>query len=156
MRSLVAFVSGLVFGLGLLLAGMFDPAKIVSFLDVAGHWDPSLALVLFAAVATAFPAFRIAARRSRALSGARMALPATTRIDARLVVGSGLFGLGWGLSGFCPGPAVVAMVIEPFSVAPFLLGMVAGMVTFEWREKRLATHLAAAGASTPSPEPVKE
>jgi len=138
MKTVVAFLSGLLFGFGLLLGGMSDPAKIVSFLDITGQWDPSLALVLFAAVATAFPAFRIARGRVRSLLGAPMALPDATRIDARLVAGSVLFGLGWGISGLCPGPAVVAMVMDPFAVGPFVLGMLLGLVAFEIKERRRA------------------
>lgn len=138
MKTVVAFLSGLLFGFGLLLAGMSDPARIVSFLDITGQWDPSLALVLFTAVATAFPAFRIARGRTRSLLGEPVALPDATRIDARLATGSALFGLGWGLSGFCPGPAVVAMVLEPFGVGPFVLGMLLGLVAFEINERRRA------------------
>ena len=143
MKNIVAFACGLLFGLGLLLAGMSDPARIVAFLDVTGRWDPSLALVLLAAIATAFPAFQVARRRTRALLGDPMALPDARRIDARLVAGSVLFGLGWGIAGLCPGPAVVAMVLDPFAVGPFLLGMLVGMVAFERYQRRRALHSAA-------------
>ena len=138
MRSLAAFASGLLFGLGLLVSGMADPAKVLSFLDVGGRWDPSLALVMVAAVAVAFPAFRFARGRPRALLDVPMALPPAGRIDGRLLAGSAIFGIGWGLAGFCPGPAIVAFVVDHRAAAPFLVGMVTGMAAFEALERRRA------------------
>lgn len=107
LRSLVALVVGLVFGLGLILSGMANPAKVLGFLDVSGAWDPSLALVMVGAIVTAFLPFRIAARRTTSLNGAPMRLPSQGHIDRPLIVGSLLFGVGWGLAGICPGPGIV-------------------------------------------------
>jgi uncharacterized membrane protein YedE/YeeE len=140
MMSLVSFACGLLFGLGLLVSGMADPAKVLSFLDMAGRWDPSLVLVMAAAVAVALPAFRAARRLARPWVATTMRLPAAARVDARLLGGSVLFGAGWGLAGFCPGPALVALALEPWRAAPFALGMLGGMGTFEaverWRARR--------------------
>jgi len=122
------------------VSGMTDPAKVLTFLDLAGHWDPSLALVMAAAVAVAFPAFRIVRGRPLSLLGAPVALPPTRPVDARLLAGSALFGAGWGLAGFCPGPAVVALVLDPPGVWPFLLGMLLGMAVFEAVDRSTARH----------------
>jgi len=105
----VALVSGLLFGIGLLASGMTDPGKVQAFLDVAGAWDPSLAFVMGGAMAVAAIGFALAARRGRTWSGGVAQLPDTRRIDARLVAGGLLFGAGWGLAGFCPGPALVVL-----------------------------------------------
>lgn len=130
LSSLLPLVSGLLFGFGLLVAGMTNPAKVQAFLDLAGAWDPSLAFVMAAAVAVALPAFRWARRRPRAWSGAPLQLDLPTRIDTRLLAGAALFGVGWGASGFCPGPAVVALatggdagVAALFFVPAMLAGM---------------------------------
>ena len=109
MASLFAFVAGLVFGLGLIVAGMVNPAKILGFLDLAGKWDPSLALVMAGAIAVGLAAFAIARRRIVSALGLPMQLPSASTLDARLVSGSLVFGIGWGLAGFCPGPAIVAL-----------------------------------------------
>src|ERR1700760_1746619 len=109
MRTALAWVAGLVFGLGLLLSGMADPAKVLGFLDLAGAWDPSLMFVMGGAVGVGVVAFAAARRRTRSLLGEPMQLPTATAVDRRLVVGALLFGAGWGLAGFCPGPAVVAL-----------------------------------------------
>ena len=128
MRELMALSSGLVFGLGLILGGMTDPGKVKGFLDVAGAWDPSLALVMGGAIAAGVFAFAAARRRSRSWSGDRMDIPANRVIDARLIAGGVLFGTGWGLGGFCPGPALVAMSAGLGSAAVFVIAMLAGMV----------------------------
>ncbi len=128
MRELMALSSGLVFGLGLILGGMTDPGKVKGFLDVAGAWDPSLALVMGGAIAVGVFAFAAARRRSRSWSGDRMDIPANRVIDARLIAGGVLFGAGWGLGGFCPGPARVAMSAGLGSAAVFVIAMLAGMV----------------------------
>ena len=128
MRELMALSSGLVFGLGLILGGMTDPGKVKGFLDVAGAWDPSLALVMGGAIAVGVFAFAAARRRSLSWSGDRMDIPATRVIDARLIAGGVLFGTGWGLGGFCPGPALVAMSAGLGSAAVFVIAMLAGMV----------------------------
>ena len=127
MRQLIGFLSGLVFGIGLLLGGMADPRKVLAFLDVGGAWDPSLALVMGGAIAVAMPAFALARRRRSAWSGDAMALPANRRIDARLVGGGLLFGLGWGLAGYCPGPALVALGSGSAGAAVFVGAMLVGM-----------------------------
>ncbi len=128
MRELMALSSGLVFGLGLILGGMTDPGKVKGFLDVAGAWDPSLALVMGGAIAVGVFAFAAARRRSLSWSGDRMDIPANRVIDARLIAGGVLFGTGWGLGGFCPGPALVAMSAGLGSAAVFVIAMLAGMV----------------------------
>jgi uncharacterized membrane protein YedE/YeeE len=128
MRELMALLSGLIFGLGLILGGMTDPVKVKGFLDVAGAWDPSLALVMGGAIAVGVFAFAAAQRRSRSWSGDRMDIPTSRVIDARLIVGGVLFGTGWGIGGFCPGPALVAMSSGLGSAAVFVIAMLAGMV----------------------------
>ena len=109
MFVLTSLLSGLVFGLGLIISGMANPAKVLGFLDLAGAWDPSLALVMAGAIAVGFFAFLIAKRRTVSLIGAEMKLPTATHIDKRLVAGGTLFGMGWGIAGFCPGPGLVAL-----------------------------------------------
>ncbi|HTH75103.1 MAG TPA: YeeE/YedE family protein [Trinickia sp.] len=127
MLALSALVAGLIFGLGLIVSHMADPEKVLSFLDLAGHWDPSLAFVMGAAVAIGSIAFTIARGRSRSLLGAPMSWPALSRIDRPLVVGSALFGIGWGIAGFCPGPALIAASSGQPKAWLFVLAMLAGM-----------------------------
>lgn len=127
MRKLAAFFAGLLFGFGLLLAGMANPAKVLGFLDLAGHWDPSLALVMIAAIGVALPFFAWARRHGRALLGGAMQLPQRRELDARLVGGSLLFGVGWGIAGICPGPALVTFAAGHWQGALFCLAMLAGM-----------------------------
>ena len=129
------FVVGLLFGLGLLIAGMTDPSKVLGFLDVTGAWDPSLAFVMGGAILVGLGAFTWAKRRNAALLGGAMQLPSNRRIDKRLVIGSLLFGVGWGLAGFCPGPAIVSLGTAQPKAAVFILGMLAGMGLFEWAER---------------------
>lgn len=131
MNVFSAFACGLVFGLGLLVSGMADPAKVLGFLDLAGAWDPSLAVVMGAALCVAFPAFRLAARRERALLGEPMRLPAAARIDRRLLGGALLFGIGWGLAGICPGPGLVVAGMGVPQGLLFVACMLAGMGLFE-------------------------
>jgi uncharacterized protein len=109
MRYLIALLSGLVFGLGLIAGGMTDPAKVKGFLDVFGAWDPSLALVMGGAIGVAVFAFALARRRTLSWTGEHIELPVNSGIDRRLLAGGVLFGIGWGIAGFCPGPALVAM-----------------------------------------------
>ena len=127
MRELIALLSGLIFGLGLLVGGMTDPGKVKGFLDVAGLWDPSLALVMGGAIAVGVFAFAAARRLTTAWSGDRIDIPSNTTIDARLIGGGLLFGAGWGIGGFCPGPALVAMSSGLGSAAIFVVAMLAGM-----------------------------
>lgn len=137
MHIVTAALAGLVFGLGLLLSGMADPAKVLAFLDVAGRWDPSLALVMVGAIAVAALGFAVARRRGQTRRGEPLALPATRGIDARLVGGALLFGAGWGLAGFCPGPALVALGLGEAKAVAFVLAMLAGMALFEgWQRRR--------------------
>ena len=138
MHVLVSFLCGLVFGLGLLLSRMSDPAKVLGFLDLAGRWDPSLALVMAGAVGVGLPAFAIAKRRERALLGAPMRLPAARAIDRPLLAGSLLFGIGWGIAGFCPGPGLVALTIGGAKAVTFVAAMVAGMAAHDWLAGRPA------------------
>jgi uncharacterized membrane protein YedE/YeeE len=126
--NLFGFVSGLLFGLGLILAGMTDPLKVKAFLDLAGAWDPSLALVMGSAIALGVVVFAKAAKRQRAWSGAAMEIPANRRIDGRLVLGGLLFGTGWGIGGFCPGPALVALGSGMGAAGIFVAAMLLGMV----------------------------
>lgn len=131
MQALASFAVGLVFGLGLILAGMANPAKVQGFLDLAGSWDPSLALVMGGAIGVALVPFTFARRMKRAVLGAPMSLPTVTKIDRRLVLGSLAFGAGWGLAGFCPGPALVALGTGEAKAIVFVIAMVAGMGLYE-------------------------
>lgn len=135
MPALVAFASGLVFGLGLIVAGMANPAKVKAFLDLAGAWDPSLLFVMAGGMAVAAVAFAVARRRTTTLLGAPLALPATRGIDRRLVAGSLTFGVGWGLAGICPGPALVLLGAGRAQGVVFFLAMLAGMGAFEIAER---------------------
>lgn len=144
MFALSALLSGLVFGLGLIVSGMANPAKVLGFLDLAGEWDPSLALVMAGAIAVGFFAFLIAKNRTRSFIGAEMKLPTASAIDSRLLVGSALFGAGWGVAGFCPGPGLVALGMGEPKALVFVAAMLAGMVIFSWREKRLSITAASA------------
>ena len=127
MRNLIAVLSGLVFGLGLIASGMTDPAKIKAFLDLVGQWDPSLAFVMGGAIAVSVPAFAIAKHRRRSWSGDTMEIPSSTAIDSRLIAGGVLFGIGWGIAGLCPGPAVVAMSFGLGAAWVFVAAMLVGM-----------------------------
>ncbi|KSW22857.1 MULTISPECIES: DUF6691 family protein [Pseudomonas] len=136
MARLSAFLCGLLFGLGLLLAGMADPAKVLAFLDLAGAWDPSLALVMVGAILTASPFFGLARGKAHGLLGGAMQLPTRRDLDRRLVLGSLVFGVGWGIAGICPGPALVGLGAGHWQAALFVLGMLAGMAAFEWQQRR--------------------
>jgi len=136
MLPLAALLAGLVFGLGLIVSGMADPAKVLGFLDLAGPWDPSLALVMAGAIGVGAGGFALARRRTRSLLGAPMALPAARSIDRRLLLGSALFGAGWGLAGFCPGPALVGLGLGEAKALVFVVAMLLGMVVFEGLERR--------------------
>jgi uncharacterized membrane protein YedE/YeeE len=131
MQRITEFLVGLVFGLGLILAGMTNPGKVLGFLDLAGAWDPSLALVMGGAIAIGVGAFAVARHRQRSLLGLAMQLPANTVLDKPLLLGSVAFGIGWGLAGFCPGPALVAMAAGHAKALLFVAAMVVGMVLFE-------------------------
>lgn len=136
MYVVTSLLAGLVFGLGLIVSGMANPAKVLGFLDLAGRWDPSLALVMAGAIAVGFVAFAVARRRTLSFLGAEMKLPAARQIDRRLVVGGLLFGIGWGVAGFCPGPALVALGMGESKAVVFVAAMLAGMGVFELLERR--------------------
>jgi uncharacterized protein len=131
MGNVFGFFSGLVFGIGLILAGMTDPMKVKGFLDLAGAWDPSLGLVMGGAIALGVLVFARAKRQTQAWSGARMEIPSNTTIDARLVLGGMLFGAGWGIGGFCPGPALVALGGGMGEAGVFVAAMLVGMVVHD-------------------------
>ncbi len=135
MFVLTSLLSGLVFGLGLIISGMANPAKVLGFLDLAGAWDPSLALVMAGAISVGFFAFLVAKRRTLSLIGAEMKLPDATHIDKRLVAGGTLFGIGWGIAGFCPGPGLVALGMGEPKALVFVVAMLVGMLAFQLLEK---------------------
>ncbi|AZL69555.1 MULTISPECIES: DUF6691 family protein [Pseudomonas] len=136
MRKFTAFLAGLVFGFGLLLGGMTNPAKVLAFLDVAGVWDPSLALVMAGAIAVAAAPLNWARTRKQSLLGAPMQLPVKRTLDARLIGGSLVFGVGWGIAGFCPGPAVALLSTGRWQVLVFVVAMLVGMYLFAKLESR--------------------
>ena len=135
MTLLVSLLTGLVFGIGLIVSGMADPAKVLGFLDLAGGWDPSLAFVMVGAIGVGGVAFAMARRRTVSLLGAEMKLPTARRIDRRLVAGSVVFGIGWGVAGFCPGPGLVALGMGEIKAAVFVAAMLLGMAAFELLER---------------------
>ena len=151
MHVIASLAAGLVFGIGLIVSGMANPAKVLGFLDLAGAWDPSLALVMGGAIAVGLPAFAWARRRRTSLLGTPMNLPASTTIDRRLLGGSVLFGIGWGLAGFCPGPALVALGMKEPKALVFVLAMLAGMGLFEVIERRRGHGKPPAAAARPGP-----
>ncbi|MEG0112513.1 MAG: DUF6691 family protein [Comamonas sp.] len=137
MTVVIAAIAGLLFGLGLLVSGMADPHKVLGFLDLAGAWDPSLALVMGGAIAVGLPGFALARQRRRSLLGEPMPPPPGKVVDAPLCIGSALFGIGWGLAGYCPGPALVGITAGIESAAIFSAAMLAGMVLFGlWRKQQ--------------------
>ncbi|MHA3367667.1 DUF6691 family protein [Yersinia enterocolitica] len=135
MNLLFSLLAGLVFGLGLIVAGMANPAKVLGFLDIGGLWDPSLALVMAAAVVVATLGFAWAKKRKTSLLGYPLQLPTSTHIDRRLIGGSMLFGIGWGLAGICPGPALVLLGAGMYKGIIFAAAMVAGMAIFSLIER---------------------
>lgn len=136
LQRISEFCIGLVFGLGLIISGMTDPAKVLGFLDLAGLWDPSLAFVMGGAILVGVFAFAVARKRTTSVLGGAMQLPTARHIDRRLVLGSLLFGVGWGIAGFCPGPAIVSLGAGEPKALVFVLAMLVGMGAFEWLEGR--------------------
>ena len=130
MNALVALLAGLLFGFGLDLARMTDPERVIGFLDVAGAWDPTLVFVMAGAVVTATIGFRLVGRQRGSWFGGPLRLPTRGDIDRPLVIGAGLFGAGWGLAGYCPGPGLAALVQGAADPAWFVVGMIAGMLAF--------------------------
>lgn len=137
------FFVGLLFGWGLLLSGMADPGKVLGFLDLAGSWDPSLAFVMGGAIAVGFFAFGTARKRTTNFFGGALHLPTSRDVDKPLVIGALLFGAGWGLAGFCPGPGIVSMASGQPKGLVFVVAMIVGMVIFEVSDRMMRT--------TPSP-----
>lgn len=139
--TLVAFLSAFLFGCGLVVSGMTNPANVISFLDVTGAWDPSLMFVMIGAIAVHSVLYRLITRRASPLMAENFRLPTTTRVDRRLVSGAFIFGIGWGLGGFCPGPALVATTSGSPRVLTFVGFMVAGIYLFRawsWLLSRLS------------------
>ncbi|BCL75968.1 hypothetical protein JHS3_17040 [Jeongeupia sp. HS-3] len=136
MLNLTALLAGLLFGLGLIVSGMANPAKVTGFLDLAGRWDPSLALVMAGAIGVGLAGFGIARRRATSYLGEVMQLPASSVIDRKLIVGGLLFGIGWGLAGICPGPALVALSAGAPQAMVFVIAMLAGMGLHRWFANR--------------------
>lgn len=136
MLILNALLAGLLFGTGLIVAGMANPAKVLGFLDIAGRWDPSLAFVMAGAIAVGSIGFAIARRLERSLFDAPISLPAAMHVDRRLLAGSAMFGAGWGLAGFCPGPALVSAGSGESKAMLFVVAMLVGMKLFALAESR--------------------
>ena len=132
LKTVVNFFAGALFGLGLTVSGMVDPAKIIGFLDFAGDWDPTLAFVMGGALWITIPAFRLILKRPRPVLADQFDLPTKRDVDSRLLAGSAIFGIGWGLAGFCPGPAVTALASGLAPVFAFVATMVAGMAVYKW------------------------
>ena len=138
MHTIAALAAGLIFGLGLILSGMTDPSKVIGFLDLAGRWDPSLAFVMGGAVLVGMVAFRFARGREKSLLGDVMRLPTARQVDRRLVLGGLAFGTGWGLAGYCPGPALVAAAQGGTQALIFVAAMLAGMAVYEIHDRLAA------------------
>ncbi|ASU41010.1 transporter [Herbaspirillum sp. meg3] len=145
MHIVTALIAGLIFGIGLIVSGMTDPAKVTGFLDLAGNWNPSLAFVMAGAILIGFPVFRFIGKRKQSLTGAPLRMPTNTRIDRRLIAGALLFGAGWGLAGYCPGPVLASLATGSMKPVLFTIAMLAGMAIFEILE-----HVAAARKRTAS------
>lgn len=129
MKTLFALVAGLLFGIGLALSGMASPDRVIGFLDLTGGaWDPQLALVMGAGLVVAAPLFWLADRRGTALCGAVLTSPASAAVDRRLLGGAAIFGIGWGLVGVCPGPALIDLFVQPLQAAPFVAALIAGLL----------------------------
>ncbi len=135
MDTIASFIVGLIFGIGLVIGGMTDPSKVIGFLDIAGQWDPSLAFVMGGALIVGVIAFRFARNRTSNFLGGAIRIPTKNDIDKRMVIGSLLFGAGWGMAGFCPGPAITALGTGNSKALLFVLAMIAGMALFEGIER---------------------
>jgi len=144
MATFFSLLAGAVFGIGLIVSGMADPAKVLGFLDLAGAWDPSLAFVMAGAVLVGAIVFTFARKRTMSLLGLPMRMPTASQLDRRLVGGSLLFGVGWGIAGFCPGPALVALGMGEQKALVFVVAMLLGMGLFEFLERRNALRTARA------------
>jgi len=136
-ETVSAFSAGILFGLGLAVSEMIDPARVIGFLDVAGRWDPTLLLVMAGALAVTAPGFSLILRHGHPLLAGQFSLPTKTKIDVPLVAGAAIFGIGWGLAGFCPGPALAALA----SLSPTVLVFVVAMIVGQWLASRFETPL---------------
>lgn len=144
MKLFFSFLCGLVFGLGLLISGMANPSKVLNFLDLTGAWDPSLAFVMGGAILVAMIGFKFALPHTKSILGDQMRLPKSTVIDKKLILGNLIFGIGWGLAGYCPGPAITSLGLLETKPAIFVMGMLAGMLIYEivarfWMVKSIKT-----------------
>jgi uncharacterized membrane protein YedE/YeeE len=135
MPMFTAFIAGLLFGSGLILSGMSNPAKVLAFLDITGRWDPSLVFVMLGAILVAALAFRVGGARARTVFGGHIHMPGAAHVDARLVLGSVVFGAGWGLVGYCPGPALTSLGVGGWPTLLFVAAMIAGMAVYEVSER---------------------
>lgn len=136
MFKIITLLSGIMFGFGLIISQMINPAKVTAFLDISGNWDPSLALVMAGAIVIAMPVFQLAKHKKTSSCGLPMQLPSSKVIDKRLIMGSLLFGVGWGIAGFCPAPALVSAATGQLEAIIFSLAMLTGFYLFAWLEKR--------------------
>lgn len=136
MTTIVSMLVGMIFGFGLILSGMVNPAIVLSFLDIAGNWNPSLLWVMGGAMSISAIAFAVARKRKNSYLGIPIQIPTATRIDQRLLIGSFLFGVGWGIAGICPGPALVLVGSGSTSAIVFLIAMMTGMLLFEMKHSQ--------------------
>jgi uncharacterized protein len=136
MAIFTSFIAGLIFGLGLILSGMTNPKKIIDFLDISGQWDPSLLFVMLGALAVSVMAFRFARKRAKTYLDLDLQLPSARQIDRKLVIGSITFGAGWGIAGYCPGPAMTSLLTGQLEPAVFVLAVLAGMGIHAWIESK--------------------
>lgn len=143
MRHLISIIAGLLFGLGLILSGMINPAKVQNFLDLFGNWDPSLAFVMGGAILVTLPGFWWVQKRATPIFGAKFQLPTRTDLDARLISGSAIFGIGWGLGGFCPGPAMTSFSIGSTGTFIFVASMLIGMIMAKYATNQSLIKLSA-------------
>ena len=151
MNLVISAMAGLLFGLGMIVSGMINPAKVLNFLDLAGHWDPSLAFVMAGAIAVGLPGYRLVARMDRPLFSPRFLLPTRSDLSPDLVIGAAVFGVGWGIAGFCPGPALTALTLGRWPVLLFCVAMLTGMLLGRHiRDNRLGPAAPAGPPSTDS------
>jgi hypothetical protein len=137
-RAIVALLSGLLFGLGLGFSQMIDPEKVIGFLDLAGNWDPTLAFVMGGAVLVTLITFRFILKRPAPILNSKFYVPSRKDIDQPLLIGAALFGIGWGIGGYCPGPAVTALVLGSLNPLLFVVAMITGSLTYKWISNRPA------------------
>jgi uncharacterized protein len=156
MKSLVSFISGVIFALGLGISGMTRPPKVIAFLDFAGHWDPSLAFVMVGAIAVYFVAYRLIRQRSAPVLADKFSVPQRSDIDWNLIAGAAMFGAGWGLGGFCPGPALTSLASGAPAVMIFVFAMVAGMYLEGLAGGLNWSRTSASSAALPTLRPVRD